>query len=302
MRFFSKHIKVRKRDIPAGLWTKCKSCSAMVTQSALESNIMSCPECNYLYPLPAWKRLRTLFGEGEFFEIDSRMHPNDPLKFVDSMPYPLRQQSAEKRAGIPEAVVTGIGSLGGFAVACAAMDFTYMGGSMGSVVGEKITRLIELAIEKRIPLIIISASGGARMQEGALSLMQLVKTSAALARFNRKRLLYISVLTNPTTGGTTASFASLGDITIAEPGALICFAGPRVIKQTIQQDLPEGFQKSEFLLAHGMVDLIVGRKELKAKLIEILTLLETPKFTNETIRGVVAQNGGVNFGPGPQAS
>ncbi|MEJ2745495.1 MAG: acetyl-CoA carboxylase, carboxyltransferase subunit beta, partial [bacterium] len=272
MRFFGKHIKVKKRDIPAGLWMKCKSCGELITRGEVTSNIGTCPKCGYLYPLPAWQRIKTLFDEGEFFEIDAGMRPTDPLKFVDSVPYPKRQVSAEQKAGIPEAVVTGVGSLGGFAVALAAMDFTYMGGSMGSVVGEKITRLIELALEKRIPLIIISASGGARMQEGALSLMQLAKTSAALARFDEAGLLYVSVMTNPTTGGTTASFASLGDIIIAEPGALIGFAGPRVIKQTIQQDLPPGFQTSEFLIAHGMIELIAGRRELKGTLVKILTM------------------------------
>jgi len=283
MRFFSKHIKVKKRDIPAGLWMKCKSCGELVTRGEVVSNLETCPKCGYLYPLPAWQRIRTLFGEGEFFEIDAAMRPRDPLKFVDTVPYPKRQASAEKKSGVPEAVVTGLGSLGGFAVAFAAMDFTYMGGSMGSVVGEKITRLIELALEKRISLIIISASGGARMQEGALSLMQLVKTSAALARFDAAGLLYISVMTNPTTGGTTASFASLGDIIIAEPGALIGFAGPRVIKQTIQQDLPPGFQTSEFLITHGMIELIAGRRELKSALIKILTLFSMPKFTRELV-------------------
>lgn len=283
MRFFSKHIKVKKRDIPAGLWMKCKSCGELVTRGEVVSNIETCPKCGYLYPLPAWQRIRTLFGEGEFFEIDAHMRPTDPLKFVDSVPYPKRQASAERKAGVPEAVVTGVGSLGGFAVALAAMDFTYMGGSMGSVVGEKITRLIELALEKRIPLIIVSASGGARMQEGALSLMQLVKTSAALARFDEAGLLYISVMTNPTTGGTTASFASLGDIIIAEPGALIGFAGPRVIKQTIQQDLPHGFQTSEFLIAHGMIELITGRRELKGTLVKILNMFDAPKFSRELV-------------------
>jgi acetyl-CoA carboxylase carboxyl transferase subunit beta len=281
VRFFSKHIKVKKRDIPAGLWMKCKSCGELVTRGEVASNVETCPKCGYLYPLPAWQRIRTLFDEGEFFEIDAGMRPTDPLKFVDSIPYPKRQMSAERKAGIPDAVVTGVGSLGGFAVALAALDFTYMGGSMGSVVGEKITRLIELALGKRIPLIIISASGGARMQEGALSLMQLAKTSAALARFDEAGLLYISVMTNPTTGGTTASFASLGDIIIAEPGALIGFAGPRVIKQTIQQDLPPGFQTSEFLIAHGMIELIAGRRELKGTLVKILNMFDRPKFTRE---------------------
>jgi acetyl-CoA carboxylase carboxyl transferase subunit beta len=278
MRFFAKHIKVKKRDIPAGVWTKCKRCGEMVTSSGVESNLMTCPKCGYLYPLPARERIRTLFEDGGFHEIDAQMRPSDPLKFADSMPYPQRQVIAEKKSGLPEAVVTGIGSLGGFGVACAVMDFEYMGGSMGSVVGEKITRLIERAIEKRLPLIIVSASGGARMQEGALSLMQLAKTSAALARYHAEGLLYISVVTNPTTGGTTASFASLGDVIIAEPGALIGFAGPRVIKQTIQQDLPEGFQTSEFLLSHGMIDLIVGRKELKKKIMDLLSLFNAPKF------------------------
>ncbi|MCX6356590.1 MAG: acetyl-CoA carboxylase, carboxyltransferase subunit beta [Candidatus Aureabacteria bacterium] len=283
MRFFNKHIKVKKRDIPAGLWTKCKSCSAMVTQSTVVSNLMTCPECGYLYPLPARPRLKTLFAEGEFFEIDPEMRPTDPLKFIDTLPYPKRQVIAEKKARTPEAVITGIGSIDGHAVACAAMDFSYMGGSMGSVVGEKITRLIERALDLRIPLIIISASGGARMQEGALSLMQLAKTSAALARFHEEKLLFISIMTNPTTGGTTASFASLGDVIIAEPGALIGFAGPRVIKQTIQQDLPEGFQKAEFLLAHGMVDRIVDRKDMKVKLAELLELFGTPEFIPDMI-------------------
>jgi len=279
MRFFTKQIKVKKRDIPAGLWMKCKGCGEMVTRQEITTNLLTCPKCGYLYPLPAWQRIRSFFGEGEFFEIDPEMRPTDPLKFVDTLPYLRRQVIAEKKSGVPEAIVTGIGSLSGFGVAFAAMDFPYMGGSMGSVVGEKITRLVELALGKRLPLIIVSASGGARMQEGALSLMQLAKTSAALARFAAEGLLYISVMTNPTTGGTTASFASLGDIIIAEPGALIGFAGPRVIKQTIQQELPEGFQTSEFLIKHGMVDLIVGRKELKGALAEFLTLFNAPRFS-----------------------
>lgn len=286
MRFFSKHIKVKKKDIPAGLWAKCKGCGEMVTSHEVESGLRTCPKCGYLYPLPARERILNFFGEDGFFEIDAGLRPSDPLKFTDSMPYPQRQAAAERKSGLPEAVVTGVGSLGGYGVACAAMDFDYMGGSMGSVVGEKITRLIELAIGKRLPLIIISSSGGARMQEGALSLMQLAKTSAALARYDAAGLLYISVMTNPTTGGTTASFASLGDIIIAEPGALIGFAGPRVIKQTIQQDLPDGFQTSEFLLKHGMVDLIIGRKELKARLVQILSLFGAPKFKS----GMVPQS------------
>jgi len=279
MRFFSTQIKVKKRDIPAGLWMKCKSCGEMVTRQEVATNLQTCPKCDYLYPLPAWQRIRSIFAEGEFFETDPEMRPTDPLRFVDTLPYPKRQAIAEKKAGIPEAIVTGVGSLAGYGTAFAAMDFPYMGGSMGSVVGEKITQLTELALRVRLPLIIVSASGGARMQEGALSLMQLVKTSAALARFASEGLPYISVMTNPTTGGTTASFASLGDIIIAEPGALIGFAGPRVIKQTIQQELPEGFQTAEFLIAHGMVDMIVGRRELKGALAELLGMFGAPSFS-----------------------
>jgi acetyl-CoA carboxylase carboxyl transferase subunit beta len=278
VRLFGKRIKVKKRDIPAGLWMKCKGCAEMITRKEMETNLMSCPKCGYLYPMPARQRLQSLFGTVNFFEIDENLRPTDPLRFVDSMTYPQRQARAEEKSGLPEAVVTGIGNLDGYAVATAVLDFSYMGGSMGSVVGEKITRLIELALEKRIPLIIISASGGARMQEGALSLMQLAKTSAALARFSTAKLLYISIMTNPTTGGTTASFASLGDVIIAEPGALIGFAGPRVIKQTIQQDLPEGFQRAEFLLKHGMIDLIAGRSELRNRIVEFLKLFKTAKF------------------------
>jgi acetyl-CoA carboxylase carboxyl transferase subunit beta len=283
MRFFGKRIKVKKRDIPAGLWMKCKGCTEMVTRKEIETNLMTCPKCAYLYPMPARQRLQSLFGNDGFFEIDKNLRPIDPLKFVDSIPYPQRQVIAEKKSGLPEAVVTGLGNLDGYAVAIAVMDFSYMGGSMGSVVGEKITRLIELALDKGIPLIIVSASGGARMQEGALSLMQLAKTSAALARFNAAGLLYISIVTNPTTGGTTASFASLGDIIIAEPKALIGFAGPRVIKQTIQQELPEGFQRAEFLLKHGMIDLIAERKELRSKIVELFSLFKTPKFTQNMV-------------------
>ncbi len=283
MRFFGKRIKVKKRDIPAGLWIKCKGCAEMITRKELESSLMSCPKCDYLYPMPALKRLGTLFTEGGFYEIDKDLRPSDPLKFVDLMTYPEKQIKAEKKSGFPDAIITGVGELGGYAVAMAVMEFAYMGGSMGSVVGEKITRLIELAIEKRIPLVIISASGGARMQEGALSLMQLAKTSAALSRFNAAGLLYISVMTNPTTGGTTASFASLGDVIIAEPKALIGFAGPRVIKQTIQQELPEDFQRAEFLFEHGMIDLIVKRQELRGKLIALFNLFKTPKFSQGVI-------------------
>jgi acetyl-CoA carboxylase carboxyl transferase subunit beta len=265
----------------------------MITRKELLANMMTCPKCGYLYPLSARQRLNMLFDDDTFLELDENMRPADPLKFVDSVPYPKRQLKAEEKSGVPEAVITGAGAIGGYAVAAAVMEFAYMGGSMGSVVGEKITRIAEFALDKRIPLIIVSASGGARMQEGALSLMQLVKTSAALAQFHQAGLLYISIMTNPTTGGTTASFASLGDIIIAEPGALIGFAGPRVIRQTIQQELPEGFQRAEFLFDHGMIDMIVKRRQLKAELVRILDLFQTPRFGPDVMPvGKITKDGG----------
>ncbi len=259
-------ILIKKKDIPQGLWEKCKSCQEIIHKTQLEENLMTCPKCNFLYPLPSAKRIASLIDEGTFTENDATLRSADPLEFFDSKPYSSRQEQSIKKTGLNDAVITGTGSLDSIPVALAVMDFVFMGGSMGSVVGEKITRLIEFAIEKSLPVIIISASGGARMQESTLSLMQMAKTSAAIGKLRRKDLPFISVLTNPTTGGTTASFASLGDVIIAEPKALIGFAGPRVIQQTIKQELPDGFQRSEFLLEHGLIDMIVDRKDLRETL------------------------------------
>lgn len=275
MRIFAKYKRKlraqKKKDIPDGLWRKCKHCGEMITKKELEAALHVCPKCNYHYPLSAKRRLLITIDEGTFEEFDADLYPADPLKFVDTKPYPERQVAArEKSKGLKDAIITGTGKLNGIDVAIAALDFSFMGGSMGAVVGEKITRLIERAMDKRLPLIIVSVSGGARMQESVLSLMQLAKTSGALSRFARQGLPYISIVADPTMGGTTASFASLGDVILAEPGALIGFAGPRVIKQTIQQDLPEGFQRSEFLLEHGFIDMIVQRKDLKETMARLL--------------------------------
>ena len=270
-------ILIKKKDIPQGLWEKCKSCQEIIHKTQLEENLMTCPKCNFLYPLPSAKRIASLLDEGTFTENDATLRSADPLEFFDSKPYSARQEQSIKKTGLNDAVITGTGSMEGLPVALAVMDFVFMGGSMGSVVGEKITRLIEFAIEKSLPVIIISASGGARMQESTLSLMQMAKTSAAIGKLRRKNLPFISVLTNPTTGGTTASFASLGDVIIAEPKALIGFAGPRVIQQTIKQELPDGFQRSEFLLEHGLIDMIVDRKDLKETLYFTLNFLMSGK-------------------------
>ncbi|MCD6460423.1 acetyl-CoA carboxylase carboxyltransferase subunit beta [bacterium] len=267
MSFFGKpkysKILIKKKDIPPGLWEKCKSCKEIIHKKQLEENLMACPKCNFLYPLPSAKRIESLIDEGTFVEMFADLISADPLKFVDSKPYNVRQEQSLKKTGLKEAVITGWGKISGLDIGLAVMDFAYMGGSMGSAVGEKITLLIEFAVERGLPVAIVSASGGARMQESTLSLMQMAKTSAALGKLRRKNLPFISILTNPTTGGTTASFASLGDVIIAEPKALIGFAGPRVIEQTIKQELPEGFQRSEFLLEHGLIDMIVERKDLK---------------------------------------
>lgn len=256
-------ILIKKKDIPQGLWEKCKSCQEIIHKTQLEENLMTCPKCNFLYPLPSAKRIASFLEEGSFVELDAGMTSADPLEFNDSKPYHKRLEQTISKTKMNDAVITGTGKIKDFPVALGVMDFAFMGGSMGAVVGEKITRLIEHAIKKSLPVIIVSASGGARMQESTLSLMQMAKTSAALGRLRRKNMPFISVLTNPTTGGTTASFASLGDVIMAEPKALIGFAGPRVIQQTIKQELPDGFQRSEFLLEHGLIDMIVERKDLK---------------------------------------
>jgi acetyl-CoA carboxylase carboxyl transferase subunit beta len=255
-----------------GLWTKCENCRTITFRKDLEENLFVCPKCQFHFKMGAKQRLEMLF-DGRWTERDAGMTSTDPLKFVDTKPYASRIKEARKKLGMNDAVMTAEGQLNGRPVVICAMEFGFIGGSMGAVVGEKVTRGVELAMDTRQPLIVVSCSGGARMMEGTISLMQLAKVSAALARLDEAKLPYISVLTDPTTGGVTASFAMLGDLNIAEPGALIGFAGPRVIEQTIRQKLPEGFQRSEFLLEHGFLDAIVPRKELKSFLASSLDLL-----------------------------
>ncbi len=247
-----------------GLWVKCESCRQIIWKKDLEENLNVCPKCGKHFRIDARTRLANLLDDGEYETFSDNLASTDPLKFVDLKPYSERLKKAQEETGLTDAVINARGKLNGRAVIVSAMEYGFIGGSMGAVVGEVITRAIEEALEKKQPLIIISASGGARMMEGVLSLMQLAKISAALARLDEARVPYISVLTDPTTGGVTASFAMLGDLNIAEPGALIGFAGPRVIEQTIRQKLPPGFQRSEFLLEHGMLDAVVHRKEMKA--------------------------------------
>jgi len=255
-----------------GLWMKCESCRAIVFRKDLEENLLVCPKCQFHFRMNAKQRLELLL-DGNWTEHDAGMVSTDPLKFVDTKPYAKRIKDAQKKLGMNDAIVTAEGQLNGKPVICCTMEFGFIGGSMGAVVGEKVTRAIEMSIDTRQPLIIVSCSGGARMMEGTVSLMQLAKVSAALARLDNEKLPFLSVLTDPTTGGVTASFAMLGDLNIAEPGALIGFAGPRVIEQTIRQKLPEGFQRSEFLLDHGFLDAVVHRKDMKAFLSNALDLL-----------------------------
>lgn len=265
-------IQTTKKDGFSG-WLKCTSCSELIHTNELEKNYCCCPKCEYHYRLTVGERLKLLADEGTFQQLFSNLESKDTLSFVDSEPYLERLKKAKEKTGRNEAVVVGTATIRENPCALGIMDFNFMGGSMGSVVGERLTLLIEHAIENRLPLVIVATSGGARMQESIFSLMQMAKTSAALAKLDEAKIPFISILTNPTTGGVTASFASLGDIIIAEPGALICFAGPRVIEQTIGQKLPAGAQKSEFLLKHGMIDCIVKRHELKDKLADFIELL-----------------------------
>ncbi|MEI6669408.1 MAG: acetyl-CoA carboxylase, carboxyltransferase subunit beta [Acidobacteriota bacterium] len=258
--------------VPEGLWVKCPSCAQVIYNKDLQANVHVCVKCTHHFRMTAAERLRSLF-DGEWDEFDSELMSTDPLVFTDTKPYKDRLASSIKSTGRRDAIVTARGRLDGLPVHIAAMEYGFIGGSMGVVVGEKITRSIERALAERSAVIIVSCSGGARMMEGALSLMQMAKVSAALARLDRARLPYISVLTDPTTGGVTASFAMLGDLNIAEPKALIGFAGPRVIEQTIRQKLPEGFQRSEFLIEHGMLDVVVDRRELKATISRALRFM-----------------------------
>lgn len=260
-----------------GIFVKCENpdCTATIYRKDLKANHQVCPQCNHHFRLSARERLTILFDDGKYEELFDNLAPVDTLNFVDSVPYPDRIRKAQKATGLLDAVIVGEGKLAGQPLVIAAMEFAFMGGSMGSVVGEKLTRAIERAVAKKLPVIIVSCSGGARMQEGVLSLMQMAKISAALAILHEARLPYISLLTNPTTGGVTASFAMLGDMNIAEPGALIGFAGARVIEQTIRQKLPKGFQRAEFLLDHGMLDAVVERKDLRPFLADVLAFAIT---------------------------
>jgi len=259
-------------QMPEGVWTKCKNCQEIIYGKEIERNLNVCPKCDYHFRISARERIALVLDEGSFVEMDSAVKSVDFLDFKDSKKYKDRIKAAVKKAGDGDAVICGSGTIDGLPAVLAVFDFSFMGGSMGSVVGEKITRAIEKGLETKTPVLVFSSSGGARMQESILSLMQMAKTSAALAKLKAAGIPFISVLTDPTTGGVTASFAMLGDINMAEPRALIGFAGPRVIEQTIRQTLPEGFQRSEYLLEHGMVDMIVSRKEMKARLSQILRI------------------------------
>ena len=263
----------RRVTIAEGLWIKCDSCKEIVYRAEVDRAGRVCPRCGYPFHIPARERIALLVDEGSFEERDAGLTSRDPLEFKDTKRYADRVKAARRATGLDEAVLTGTARIGGHPVVLGVFEFAFLGGSMASVVGEKLTRAIELAVQKRVPLLIVSASGGARMQEGILSLMQMAKTAAALHRLAEERVPYISLLTDPTTGGVTASFAMLGDVILAEPLALIGFAGPRVIAETIRQPLPEGFQRAEFLLEHGMLDMVVDRRELKKTLARSLRFL-----------------------------
>ncbi len=267
-------VTVRKTQVPEGLWTRCEDCGKIIYHKALEENAKVCPKCHYHFTLGAWERISLLLDKDSFQEFDAGLSTQDPLKFKGPKAYPDKLKEEQQKTGLKEAAVTGEGRIEDKPVIFGVTDPRFIMGSMGSVVGERLTRAIERSIEKRFPLVIVSGSGGgARMYEGMFSLMQMAKTSAALARHNAEGLGYISILTNPTMAGVMASFASLGDIIIAEPKALIGFTGPRVIEQTIRQKLPDGFQTAEFLLQHGLIDRIVHRKDLKATVARLLDYL-----------------------------
>ncbi|MGD9898324.1 MAG: acetyl-CoA carboxylase, carboxyltransferase subunit beta [Calditrichaceae bacterium] len=261
---------IEKKEMPDGLWVKCEKCGEIIYKKELEKKLYVCPKCEFHFRIDADIYISLLFDDKTFQEFNGNIKSVDPLNFKDFKKYSSKYKATVEKTGINEAVITGRGEINSHKVVMALMEFRFLGGSMGSVVGEKISRAIDLALEENCPMLILSSSGGARMHEGILSLMQMAKTSAKLARLANKGLPYISILTNPTTGGTTASYAMLGDIHIAEPGALIGFAGPRVIKQTIGQDLPPGFQRSEFVQSHGFIDMIVHRHELKRRIAGVL--------------------------------
>ena len=254
------------------LWTRCNNCRRIQYKQDILDNLTVCPACGFHFRLSARERLAMLFDESRYELYDENIRPSDPLNFQDSQKYSDRLKKNQEKTSLPDAVLNAVGEMGGIRVLVSAMEFGFMGGSMGSVVGEKVTRAFERALKEKLPVLVVSCSGGARMQEGILSLMQLMKTSAAIARLDETGIPFISILTDPTTGGTTASYAMLGDINIAEPRALIGFAGPRVIEQTIKEKLPKGFQRSEFLLNHGMLDAVVERRELRDYCIRALRL------------------------------
>lgn len=264
------NIKTLNLNIPDGLWIKCEKCGFLMYHKTLAKNLKVCPQCTHHFPTSSHDRIQQIIDSGSWMALDSDLSSTDPLGFIDKKLYSKRLKDMKAKTGLHDAVQTGLGKIGDTLIALGVMDFRFMGGSMGSVVGEKLTRLIEVATSKKLPIVIICASGGARMQEGMLSLMQMAKVSSALYKHKELNLLYLSVLTSPTTGGVTASFAMLGDLIIAEPNALIAFAGRRVIEQTIRQDLPPNFQTSEYLFNHGFIDLIVPRTQLRLKLIQLL--------------------------------
>jgi acetyl-CoA carboxylase carboxyl transferase subunit beta len=275
--------------VPEGLWVKCPGCSQLIYNKELEASLNVCPKCAHHFRISASERLTALFDEGRYEEHFPNLTSTDPLHFEDTKPYRDRLLKTRESTGLKDSVIVATGRLDGLDVVVAAMEYAFIGGSLGVVAGEKITRALELALARRHPAIIVSCSGGARMMEGALSLMQMAKVSAALARLDRAKVPFISVLTDPTTGGVTASFAMLGDLNIAEPKALIGFAGPRVIEQTIRQTLPEGFQRSEFLLDHGMLDLVIDRRDLKASIARALRFMRaTPAPVSEPAAQVFA--------------
>ncbi len=260
-----------KKNIPDGIWTKCEGCGEMIHRKQLEENFHTCIKCDYHFRINSLEYISILLDKGSFKEMDAKMKSNDPLDFTDTKKYKHRISDTIKKSDMMDAVRTGTGKINGRQIVLGAMDFGFIGGSMGSVVGEKVARAIDKAWKTKIPIVIVSSSGGARMMEGALSLMQMAKTSSRLARLAEAGIPYISIMTDPTTGGVTASFSMLGDVNIAEPGALIGFAGPRVIRQTIGKDLPKGFQRSEFLLEHGFLDLIIHRRDMKEKVSQLLS-------------------------------
>lgn len=274
----------QQREIPDGLFLKCSKCGYIIYKRELEEHLYTCPQCGNHARIGSDEYIEILIDAGTWTEIDAEMVSTDPLEFVDERPYPEKLEKARKKTGLNEAIRTGTGTIEGKKISLMVMDFSFIGGSMGSVVGEKFTRAADRAREERIPFVAVTASGGARMMESSLSLMQMAKTSVALAQLAEARVPYITILTHPTTGGVTASFGMLGDVTLAEPGALIGFAGPRVIEQTIRKRLPEGFQTSEFLVEHGFVDSIVHRKELKQTLARLLSMLPVPPSSeNESV-------------------